>query len=69
MSFGFGIGDFLAVGQLAFRVYRRCKDSAEQYKAASIDLANMHIAIKDVTETIIEKELSAEKQDQLARLC
>ena len=25
MSFGFGVGDFLAVGNLAWKVYRSCK--------------------------------------------
>ena len=69
MSFGISIGDFIAIGQLVFKVYRRAKESSEQYKAASTDLAGMHMVVKDITETVIEKNLSPDKKVQLELLC
>lgn len=31
MSFGFGVGDFLAVGTLAWKIYRSCKGLTEEF--------------------------------------
>lgn len=33
MSFGFSIGDFVALGDLALRIYRKCKSAGEDYSA------------------------------------
>ena len=32
MSFGFGVGDFLAVGNLAWTVYQSCKGLNEEFQ-------------------------------------
>lgn len=32
MSFGFGIGDFVAVGNLTWTVYRSCKGLTEEFQ-------------------------------------
>jgi len=32
MSFGFGVGDFIAVGNLAWTVYRSCKGATDDFK-------------------------------------
>lgn len=35
MSFGFGIGDFIAIGNLAWAVYRKCKGLTDEFKDVS----------------------------------
>lgn len=35
MSFGFSVGDFLAVGNLAWSIYRSCKGLTEEFQEVS----------------------------------
>ena len=68
MSFGFSVGDFVAVGQLAWKVYRKCKTAPSEFKAISSQLISLHIVIKDVKETIEEWDLSEEKKADLLQI-
>ena len=68
MSFGFGIGDFMAVGQLAWQVYRKCKTAPSEFKTISSQLISLHIVIKDVNETIEEWELPEAKKSDLLQI-
>lgn len=31
MSFGFGVNDFIQVSQLAFKLYRKCRESPREF--------------------------------------
>ena len=42
MSFGFSIGDIIAVGTRCMNVYNRCKGSRGDFKEFSIKALNMH---------------------------
>jgi hypothetical protein len=68
MSFGFSIGDFVAVGQLAWQVYRKCKSAPSEFKAISSQLISLHIVYKDVNETIEEWGLSESKKGDLLQI-
>ncbi|KAH8597323.1 hypothetical protein B0O99DRAFT_593060 [Bisporella sp. PMI_857] len=68
MSFGFSVGDFLAVGQLAWQVYRKCKTAPSEFKSVSSQLVSLHIVIKDVHATIEEWELPEAKKDDLLQI-
>lgn len=35
MSFGFSVGDFLAVGELSWKIYRSCKGLTEEFREIS----------------------------------
>ncbi|KAG0648122.1 hypothetical protein D0Z07_6030 [Hyphodiscus hymeniophilus] len=68
MSFGFSVGDFIAVGQLAWQIYGRCKKAPADFKAISTQLISLHIVIKDVNETIEEWDLPDAKKYDLLRI-
>ncbi|KAH0559248.1 hypothetical protein GP486_004235 [Trichoglossum hirsutum] len=45
MSFGYSISDFLAVVQLAFKVYEKCKNSSSEFRALASDIGNAHFVL------------------------
>ncbi len=67
MSFGFGVGDFIAVGGLCWKVYKKCKDSSGNYAERSNEVSALYTVIKETEELISEQDLSPEKQAKLAR--
>ncbi|PVH81003.1 hypothetical protein DL98DRAFT_177524 [Cadophora sp. DSE1049] len=45
MSFGFGVGDFLAVGKLALTLYNACADAPAEFEELKKDLSSIHTVI------------------------
>ena len=66
MSFGYAIGDFLAVGQLCWKVYKKCKDSPGDYAALSSDVGAMHNVMKETEELLSPQKLTRAQQARLA---
>ncbi len=62
MSFGYSVGDFLAVGQLCWKVYRKCKDSPGSYTELSSEVDALHNVIKETEELLSEQDLTAEQK-------
>ncbi|KAF6227996.1 hypothetical protein HO133_007724 [Letharia lupina] len=58
MSFGFSIGDIIAVSHLANKVRKRLVDSSDQFKAVSDNLSNIH---RDLEEVLPERELTPQQ--------
>jgi hypothetical protein len=60
MSFGFAIGDFVAVGQLAFKLYRDCfkvaKGAPQEFQVLKGELSNLHNALKILEEEVKNPE-------------
>jgi hypothetical protein len=60
MSFGFAVGDFISVGQLAFRLYRDCfkaaKGAPQEFQALKGELSNLHNALKILEEEVKNPE-------------
>ena len=52
MSFGFGIGDFLAVGKLVWSVYRAYADAPEKFRDISQEILSLHIIIQKVEDQL-----------------
>ena len=52
MSFGFGVGDFLAVGKLVLDVYRAYADAPEQFHDFSQEILSLHIVIQQVEDQL-----------------
>jgi len=56
MSFGFAVGDFIAVGQLAFTLYRDCfmvaKGAPHEFQALKGELSNLHNTLKILEEEV-----------------
>src|SRR5580698_7546718 len=56
MSFGFSVGDFVTVGQLAFTLYRDCfmvaKDAPQEFLALKGELSNLRHALEILEEQV-----------------
>lgn len=65
MSFGFGVGDFLAVGKLCWSVYKKCKDSPGNYKELSGEVGALHNVMKETEELLSQQRLSPEQKERL----
>jgi hypothetical protein len=50
MSFGFSIGDFIAVGALAWNVYKSCKAAPESFANVSLEVQSLHAVLKEIQE-------------------
>lgn len=64
MSFGYGIGDFLAISKLALAVYNVYKDAPDEFKNISDEIKSLHIIIDQHKE----RELPPEQQQKLGEL-
>ncbi len=53
MAIGVGVGDFIAVGTLAWNVYKSCKDAPGTFQNISYDVLSLHAFLKEAEETIV----------------
>jgi hypothetical protein len=65
MSFGYSVGDFIALGTLAWSVYKSCKDAPEAFENISLEVLSLHGVLKEAEETIFVHPLPPEKQERL----
>ena len=65
MSFGFSVGDFIAVGQLCWKTYKRCKDSAGIYDELSGEVSGLFAVIKETEELLEQQELTDAQKRKL----
>ena len=67
MSFGFGVGDFLAVGRLVWDVYRAYADAPEQFRNVSQEILSLHVVFGKVEDQLHNQgyALSAKDMDDL----
>ncbi|OPB37362.1 hypothetical protein A0O28_0042740 [Trichoderma guizhouense] len=60
MSFGFGIGDFIAVGELCWKlysqVYKVSRDAPEELRGLNQELGNLHNTIQLLVEELKDEE-------------
>ncbi|CZR65079.1 uncharacterized protein PAC_14979 [Phialocephala subalpina] len=68
MSFGYSIGDLIAVGELALRIYREYRDAPAQFAAIAIEVGSLHLTLKDVDNTIQDNEMPVNKKADLMQI-
>ena len=68
MSFGFGVGDFLAVSKLALDVYTAYKDAPEDFRNISDEIKSLHIIINRSKDKFQDKTLNPDEQVQLREI-
>ncbi|KAF5653490.1 hypothetical protein F25303_2197 [Fusarium sp. NRRL 25303] len=60
MSFGFGIGDFIAVGELCWKIYTRLykvsRDAPEELRALTQELGNLSNTVNLLNEEVRDQE-------------
>ncbi|KUJ06884.1 uncharacterized protein LY89DRAFT_602667, partial [Mollisia scopiformis] len=47
---GYGVGDFIAVGQLAWKVYKACKGAPGEFQELSRELSSLHIILAELED-------------------
>jgi len=52
VPYGFGVGDFLAVGALVLNVYNAYADAPEQFRNFSKEILSLHVVIKKVEQQL-----------------
>lgn len=65
MSFGYSAVDFVALGQLAWKIYKACKNAPEGFKHVSQEVLSLHAVLREVEETYSATSLSAVQQSRL----
>jgi hypothetical protein len=68
MSFGFGVSDFITVPAFAWKVYKSCKDSSEDFRNISSEVVSLHIVLKETAEYLSEQNLEPDTEAQLNSL-
>lgn len=67
MTFGFGVSDFITVGGLCWKVYKKCKDSPGNYAQLSSEVGSLHNVIKETEEMVSQQNLTPEQKAKLAQ--
>ncbi|KFY18089.1 hypothetical protein V492_00159 [Pseudogymnoascus sp. VKM F-4246] len=65
MSFGFSVGDFIAVIELAKRVRREFVDAPGQFKAISDEVRGLSIVLQDVEDRLSGPDLDEKQEEEL----
>ncbi|KAF4983537.1 hypothetical protein FZEAL_1072 [Fusarium zealandicum] len=65
MSFGFSIGDFVAVGQLAHKIRKDFGGAPSQFKSLADETKTLSMVLQDVDVTIADSDLSAQQETNL----
>ena len=64
MSFGYGVGDVMAISRLAFKVYTACKDAPDEYGNISDEVKSLHIVIDNAAQHFESTTLSDDKRQK-----
>ena len=62
MSFGFGVGDIIAISRLALKVYTAYKDAPDDYRNIADEVKSLHIIIEEAAQHFKSTTLSDEKK-------
>ena len=65
VPYGFGVGDFVAVGTIAWNVYKSCRAAPGSFSNISNEVLSLHAVLKEADETIFRSPLSPESQARL----
>ena len=70
MSFGFGVGDIIGVSTLAWKVFKACKESSDEFKSLSSEVVSLHVVLKETEELVAETgpSLRADQEPQLRHI-
>jgi hypothetical protein len=65
MSFVYSVSDFIAVGALAWDVYKSCKGAPENFGNISSEVLSLHALLKAVEKAVFAQPLSLQEQERL----
>ena len=59
------MGDFAALGQLTWKIYKACKNAPEGFKNITQEVLSLHAVLKELEETYSDANLSPAQQSRL----
>jgi len=62
MNAGYGIGDIIAVSQLAWSVYTSCKEAPSNFGSISSEVHSLHIVLKKTEEVFLTRQLNGDTE-------
>ena len=65
MSLGYSVGDFVTLGQLAWKIYKACNDAPESFKNITQEVSSLHLVLKELEEIYSITTLSPAAQSHL----
>ncbi|KAL8869638.1 MAG: hypothetical protein Q9174_004122 [Haloplaca sp. 1 TL-2023] len=65
MSFGVSVSDFVTLGQLSWKIYKRCKESAGVYVQLTGEVNSLRSVLQETEELLSEQELSSQQERRL----
>jgi hypothetical protein len=69
MSFGFSLGDVIALSALAWNCYKSCRDSSEQFQRISGEVGNLKAVLDETIEAVQDnRPLSPTREERLTRV-
>ncbi|KAM0159004.1 hypothetical protein ACHAQE_005283 [Botrytis cinerea] len=68
MSFGFGIGDILAVIELARKIRKDFADAPSQFKDISLEVRSLSIVLQDIEDELSLPDLNAKQESELKEI-
>ncbi|KAH0563216.1 hypothetical protein GP486_002218 [Trichoglossum hirsutum] len=70
MNVGFSIFDFAAIPAYAWKVYKACRNSSEEFKSVAAEVASLHVVLKETEEYVTERaaSLGSDREAQLEAL-
>lgn len=69
MSFGVSLTDVLTISTLAWKTYRTCKDSADEFKRISDEVSSLHLILRDTEDLLQEtSNLNEARRSRLTTL-
>ena len=65
MSFGHSFRDFIALGTLAWCVYKSCKGAPEAFGDISLEVLSLHTVLKEAEEAVFAHPLPPDQRQRL----
>ena len=65
-GFGYGVGDFIALGQYCWQVYKKCKNLNGKFAQLSSEVLALYSVVKETEELLAQYNLSTEQTLRLA---
>jgi len=71
MSLGVGVGDLALAARCAWRLYKACKDSSEDFARLSTELMSLHAVLTETNDFLTENHASIDisRRNRLVILC
>lgn len=65
VDFGYALGDFIAVGKLAWTVYKAYRGAPDSFNNISSEILSLHALLKEIEESVLLQPMGAAQKARL----